>query len=475
MSKILIVEDETIIRNALRKLLERNQYEVSEAPSVKEATSKFSLKDFDLIISDLRLPGAPGTDLIKLAGETPVLIMTSYASLRSAVDSMRMGAVDYVAKPFDHDEMVNAVKRVIGKAKAANKAVAQQQGLTASKAIAGMIGSSDVMQDLYNRIHKVAPTAATVLIHGETGTGKELVARALHEESQRNNHLMISVNCAAIPETLIESELFGHEKGAFTGAASNREGLIAAADGGTLFLDEIGELPLEAQARLLRVLQEGEVRPLGSVESRKVDVRLVAATHRDLRKLAKEGKFREDLYFRINVVQLTLPPLRERGRDIINIAESLLQRYCTQFGKSQLRLSTDAVDAIMAYSWPGNVRELENAMQRAVILCEDSNEISSLLLSIDADSPAQNTLETSELLFGQPRTLGGNNNLRPAKEASEDLSLEDYFQRFVIEHQDSMSETELARKLGVSRKCLWERRQRLGIPRTKNSAASLAK
>jgi two-component system response regulator HydG len=473
MSKILIVEDETIIRNALRKLLERNQYEVSEAPSVKEATSKFNLKDFDLIISDLRLPGAPGTDLIKLAGETPVLIMTSYASLRSAVDSMRMGAVDYVAKPFDHDEMVNAVKRVIGKAKAANKAVAQ--GLTASKAIAGMIGSSDVMQDLYNRIHKVAPTAATVLIHGETGTGKELVARALHEESQRNNHLMISVNCAAIPDTLIESELFGHEKGAFTGAASNREGLVAAADGGTLFLDEIGELPLEAQARLLRVLQEGEVRPLGSVESRKVDVRLVAATHRDLRKLAKEGKFREDLYFRINVVQLTLPPLRERGRDIINIAESLLQRYCSQFGKSQLRLSTDAVDAIMAYSWPGNVRELENAMQRAVILCEDSNEISSLLLSIDADSSPQETLDTGDMIFGQARTLGGNGVARPVKEVSEDLSLEDYFQRFVIEHQDSMSETELARKLGVSRKCLWERRQRLGIPRTKNSASSLAK
>ncbi|RYY04945.1 MAG: sigma-54-dependent Fis family transcriptional regulator [Gammaproteobacteria bacterium] len=473
MSKILIVEDETIIRNALRKLLERNQYEVSEAPSVKEATSKFSLKDFDLIISDLRLPGAPGTDLIKLAGETPVLIMTSYASLRSAVDSMRMGAVDYVAKPFDHDEMVNAVKRVIGKAKAANKVATQ--GLTASKAIAGMIGSSDVMQDLYNRIHKVAPTAATVLIHGETGTGKELVARALHEESQRNNHLMISVNCAAIPETLIESELFGHEKGAFTGAASNREGLVAAADGGTLFLDEIGELPLEAQARLLRVLQEGEVRPLGSVESRKVDVRLVAATHRDLRKLAKEGKFREDLYFRINVVQLTLPPLRERGRDIINIAESLLQRYCTQFGKPQLKLSADAVDAIMAYAWPGNVRELENAMQRAVILCEDSNEISSLLLSIESDSPSQNTLETGDMIFGQTRTLAGNPIQRPTKEASEDLSLEDYFQRFVIEHQDSMSETELARKLGVSRKCLWERRQRLGIPRTKNSASSLAK
>ncbi len=474
MSKILIVEDETIIRTALRKLLERNLYEVCEAPSVKEATTKFNLKDFDLIVSDLRLPGAPGTDLIKLAGETPVLIMTSYASLRSAVDSMRMGAVDYVAKPFDHDEMVTAVKRVIGKAKIIDKNSPQAAGLvgtTASKAIAGMIGSSDVMQDLYNRIHKVAPTAATVLIHGETGTGKELVARALHEESQRNNHLMISVNCAAIPETLIESELFGHEKGAFTGAATNREGLVAAADGGTLFLDEIGELPLEAQARLLRVLQEGEVRPLGSVESRKVDVRLVVATHRDLRKLAKEGKFREDLYFRINVVQLTLPPLRERGKDIISIAESLLQRYCSQFGKSQLRLSTDAIDAIMSYQWPGNVRELENAIQRAVILCEDSSEISAQLLSIDSDAPIPEMVDAANTLFGQARTLLGTPPLN-SNGANQDLSLEDYFQRFVLEHQDSMSETELARKLGVSRKCLWERRQRLGIPRTKNSAAS---
>jgi two-component system, NtrC family, response regulator HydG len=471
MSKILIVEDETIIRTALRKLLERNQYDVSEAPSVKEATTRFQLKDFDLIVSDLRLPGAPGTDLIKLAGVTPVLIMTSYASLRSAVDSMRMGAVDYVAKPFDHDEMLTAVKRVIGKAKAANKAAAVVAGnLTASNAIAGMIGSSDVMKELYNRIHKVAPTNATVLIHGETGTGKELVARALHEESSRNNHLMISVNCAAIPETLIESELFGYEKGAFTGAATNREGLVAAADGGTLFLDEIGELPLEAQARMLRVLQEGEVRPLGAVESRKVDVRLVAATHRDLRKLAKEGKFREDLYFRINVVQLELPPLRERGRDMINIAEALLQRYCTQFGKPLLKLSSSAIDTVMSYNWPGNVRELENAMQRAVILCEDSSEIGGQLLSIDMDNSDLDE-DTGSSLFESQRLASRNTgNARAA--GQEDLSLEDYFQRFVLEHQDSMSETELARKLGVSRKCLWERRQRLGIPRSKSTAAT---
>lgn len=337
MSKILIVEDEVIIRTALRKLLTRNKYDVKEASSVKEATSKYSIEAFDLIVSDLRLPGAPGTDLIQLAGDVPVLIMTSYASLRSAVDSMRMGAVDYIAKPFDHDEMLTAVKRVLSKSERAQQPTAGTSGNTDS--VAGMIGSSLQMKELYSKIHKVAPTNATVLINGETGTGKELVAKALHSESPRTNNALISVNCAAIPDTLIEAELFGHEKGAFTGAASNREGLVAAADGGTLFLDEIGELPMDAQARLLRVLQEGEVRPIGSVESRKVDVRLVAATHRDLGKLAREGKFREDLYFRINVVQIKLPPLRERGKDILALAETFVLRYCKANNKPPLTLS----------------------------------------------------------------------------------------------------------------------------------------
>lgn len=460
MSHILIVEDEPIIRMALRKLLERNKYVVSEAGSVKEATTKHNLAGFDLIISDLRLPGAPGTDLITVSGEVPVLIMTSYASLRSAVDSMRMGAVDYIAKPFDHDEMLAAVKRVIGKASRAAKEPAPENPV----GVASMIGNSNAMKNLYAKIHRVAPTGATVLVHGETGTGKELVAKAIHAESPRGDKPLISVNCAAIPETLIEAELFGHEKGAFTGAASMREGLVAAADGGTLFLDEIGELPLEAQARLLRVLQEGEVRPIGSVESRKVDVRLVAATHRDLRKLAKEGKFREDLYYRINVVQLELPPLRERGRDILLLAEHMLRRYCAQFGKPLLTLSPEAIQAITTYIWPGNVRELENAIQRAIILCQDDQEIGHELLEIDLDLVEVDQDDEPDDV--QPRkTLG-----KAKEDPAEDLSLEDYFQRFVLEHQDTMSETELAKKLGVSRKCLWERRQRLGIPRKKATA-----
>jgi len=455
VSKILIVEDEPIIRTALRKLLTRNKHDVTEAGSVTEATTKHTLSDFELIISDLRLPGAPGTDLITLAGDIPVLIMTSYASLRSAVDSMRMGAVDYIAKPFDHDEMIAAVKRVMSKT--AKKQAANQSIKEKSDAIAGMIGSSPAIKEIYAKIHKVSPTNATVLVLGETGTGKELVANAIHTESPRNGKPLISVNCAAIPETLIEAELFGHEKGAFTGAATNREGLVAAADGGTLFLDEIGELPLEAQARLLRVLQEGEVRPIGSIESRKVNVRLVAATHRDLAKLSKEGKFREDLYFRINVVQLKLPPLRDRGKDILKLAETFVVRYCKEMNKDTLTLTPEAIQAITTYTWPGNIRELENAIQRAVILCDDEKQLDHTHLSIDLDLVHMDDDNGAEQ----------SNGTATRNDPTEDLSLEDYFQRFVLEHQDSMSETELAKKLGVSRKCLWERRQRLGIPRKK--------
>ncbi len=475
MPHILIVEDETIIRSALRRLLERNQYQVSEAGSVQEAQERFSIASFDLIISDLRLPGAPGTELIKLGEGTPVLIMTSYASLRSAVDSMKMGAVDYIAKPFDHDEMLQAAARILrdrhnapaaAAERPANKAGAEKPAAQNVNGDIGIIGSCPPMQDLYSKIRKVAPTDSNVLIQGESGTGKELVARALHNLSKRAKAPMISVNCAAIPETLIESELFGHEKGAFTGASAGRAGLVEAADGGTLFLDEIGELPLEAQARLLRVLQEGEIRRVGSVQSQKVDVRLIAATHRDLKSLAKLGQFREDLYYRLHVIALKLPPLRERGADVGEIAKAFLIRQSARIGRTDLRFAADAEQAIRQYSWPGNVRELENAVERSVILSE-STEISAELLGIDIELA---DLQDTDDFVGLPSQQNGANNT--AHDPTEDLSLEDYFQHFVLEHQDHMTETELARKLGVSRKCLWERRQRLGIPRRKSSVAS---
>jgi two-component system response regulator HydG len=285
------------------------------------------------------------------------------------------------------------------------------------------------------------------------------VAKAIHRESKRANAPMICVNCAAIPETLIESELFGYEKGAFTGANTNRMGLIEAADGGTLFLDEIGELPLEAQARLLRFIQEDEIRRIGSVQSKKVDVRLITATHRNLKKLAEEGKFRQDLYYRINVMRLELPPLRERGKDILQIAEMLLARFCAEMEKPPKHFSPKAIQALTTYRWPGNIREMENVIERAVILNDDA-EIDHDMLDIDLELVKVDPF----VEFDEPRKQAPR---APANEPDEGLSLEDYFQRFVMEHQDYMSETELAKKLGVSRKCLWERRQRLGLPRSK--------
>jgi two-component system response regulator HydG len=466
MQQILVVEDESVIRTALRRLLERNGYEVAEAASVQEAENKYSITDYDLIISDLRLPGAPGTDLIKRAGDVPVLIMTSYASLRSAVDSMRMGAVDYIAKPFDHGDLVNAVQRIIADHPTARDVEPEGnkgRGQGKDAKLTGIIGNCPAMVTLFDHIKRVSPTDSTVLVLGETGTGKELVARSVHEHSQRAAKTLISVNCAAIPETLIESELFGYEKGAFTGANASRMGLIEAADGGTLFLDEIGELPMEAQARLLRFIQEGEIRRIGSVHSRKVDVRLICATHRNLPTLAAEGQFRQDLYYRINVLRLSLPPLRERGKDILHLAERMLQRQAERLTRDNLILSPRAIQAITTYQWPGNVRELEHAIERAVVLT-DGNEIDNEALGIDLELVNINRIRGQAGIAGvQQPARGQQVNTDPA----EDLSLEDYFQRFVLEHQDSMSETELAQKLGISRKCLWERRQRFEIPRKK--------
>ncbi len=456
MNRILIVEDESIIRSALKRLLEKNGYEISDAESVSEATERFSLDNFDLIISDLRLPGAPGTDLIGLATNVPVLIMTSYASLKSAVDAMKLGAVDYIAKPFDHDEMLKTVATILEQ-KEQRGAAPQELASTDNKdGKTHIIGSCQAMQELDRRIQKVARTDATVLILGESGTGKELAARAIHEQSGRANKPMICVNCAAIPETLIESELFGHEKGAFTGATSGRSGLIEAADGGTLFLDEIGELPLEAQARLLRFLQEGEIRRVGAVQAVTVDVRLIAATHRDLKNRARNGEFREDLYYRLYVMELRMPPLRDREADILELARAFLAKQGDKLGCEQLSFSPDALELMRRYPWPGNVRELENAIERAVILA-DCDRITPDLLGIEVEPQSLSELEASYI--SQPEVQA------PREQNRTDLSLDDYFQRFVLENQDTMSETELAKTLGISRKSLWERRQKLGIPR----------
>ena len=430
---ILIVEDEVVIRSSLKKYLGKQGFSVTEAGSVEEADAT-PLNKFDLIITDLRLPGPPGTDIIARANPTPVLVMTSYASVSSAVDAMKQGAVDYIAKPFDYEEMLSTINGILHKPEPSRAPMD------------GMLGQCSAMRQVFERITKVAPTDTNVLILGESGTGKELVAKAIHTASKQANGPIISVNCAAIPDTLIESELFGHEKGAFTGATNRRLGLVEAANGGTLFLDEIGELPLDAQARLLRVLQEGEVRRVGSVETTRVKVRLIAATHRDLKALTVTGQFREDLYYRLNVMKLVLPALRDRGSDIIELANYFLHQTCDKLEKPCLSFEEETLSLMSSYRWPGNIRELENAIERAVILAE-TKTISPDLLAIDFEQQIQ--IEDEEL-------------------ETEDLSLEDYFQKFVMENQDHMTETELAQKLGISRKALWQKRQKLLIPRVRS-------
>jgi len=441
MPQILIIEDEVVIRAALQRLLERNGYTVAAAGSVTEAEKNFPLNDYDLIIADLRLPGPPGTEILKLVDDIPVLIMTSYASVRSAVEAMKMGAVDYIAKPFDHDELILTIKRVLHQSSLERQNQALKSDLSRCYPVSGMIGNSPPMLQVFERIRRVAPTDTTVLILGESGTGKELVARAVHEQSQRQDAPLIAVNCAAIPENLIESELFGHEKGAFTGAVDTHRGLVEAAHGGTLFLDEIGELPAEAQARLLRVLQEGEIRRVGSTQSRRVDVRLIAATHRDLKQQVEDGDFRSDLYFRLHVMEIALPPLRERGDDIYQLAERLLENSCRRLNRPAMHFSAEALHNLQQHTWPGNVREMENMIERAVILA-DGTTINSDMLGLQSQTALEKTA-----------TPAG------------DLSLDDYFVRFVHEHQHNMTETELAKRLGISRKTLWQKRQKFNIPK----------
>ncbi|MCU7936860.1 MAG: sigma-54 dependent transcriptional regulator [Candidatus Thiodiazotropha sp. (ex Dulcina madagascariensis)] len=446
MNQILIIEDEVVIRGAVKRLLERNGYQVAEAGSIEEAQQRHRPITFDLIISDVRLPGAPGTEIIDLVAPVPVLIMTSYASIRSAVEAMKLGAIDYIAKPFDHDELLMVVERIIKQDRQLRQREILKSEVEKSYPVRGMVGECPAMIDVFRRIDKVAPTDATVLILGESGTGKELVARALHERSHRSQSPFIVFNCAAVPESRVEAELFGPQDEQET----RRGGLLAKAHGGTLFMDEVGELSMAAQARLLRVLQGDDYTAQPAAVQPQPDIRIIAATHRDIRKLVQQQTFRSDLYFRLRVVEMTLPPLRERGNDIKALAKFLLAKSCRQLNRPSLSLGRSALEAIRRYHWPGNVRELANTIERAVILC-DEGHITPELLAID------HHITTSRSIADNP---------------NDNLSLEEYFRHFVLDNQDHMTETELAKKLGISRKALWERRQRFGIPREKKGKKS---
>ncbi len=446
MSHILVVEDEPIILESLIRLLERQGHRVTGVSSVPEA-EEHSIDMYDLIISDLRLPGEPGTSLITRAAPIPVLIMTSYSTVQSAVDAMKLGAIDYISKPFNHDEMIMTVKRILDNAITEQQNTILQQEVARDYPVQSMIGYCESMLQVTDRINRVAPTETTVLILGETGTGKELVARAIHAQSKHRNHTLICVNCAAFAENLIESELFGHEKGAFSGAMQMKKGLIETANGGNLFLDEIGDLPLEAQASLLRVLKDGEIRRVGSSQAIKVDVRILAASHKNLQKMVDQQLFREDLYYHLNVFELDLPPLRERGSDMKMLADSILTKMSHRIHRKPIIFDEKAYAELSKYSWPGNVRELENVIERAVILCSS--------LRIEAEDLALSIADAA--------------NQQPLSELEQQLSLDDYFVSFVKKFQSQFNETELAKMLGVSRKNLWEKRQRLEIPSRKEA------
>ena len=444
MSNILVVEDEPVIQESLQQLLRRQGYDVTGVASVAEAEEN-SINMYDLIISDLRLPGEPGTELIARAAPTPVLIMTSYSTVQSAVEAMKQGAVDYMSKPFNHEEMILTVKRILDKTSIEQQNTILRKEVARNYPIDGMVAHCEPMLDVLDRIRRVATTNTTALIVGETGTGKELVARAIHSQSERRKQALVSVNCAAFAENQIESELFGHERGAFTGALQMKKGLIETANGATLFLDEIGELPLDAQARLLRVLQDNEIRRVGSNKMIRVDVRVLAATHKNLAKMVAQQSFRKDLYYRLNVFEINLPPLRERGNDIKLLADTMLTKMTQRTHRKSMAFGEDAYQQMFRYQWPGNVRELKNVIERAVILKPGS--------SIEAEDLALNNLTTAQQL--------------PLYELENRLSLDDYFVSFVKKYQLQYNETELARMLGISRKNLWERRQRFEIPSRK--------
>jgi len=370
---ILVVDDEEIMREILDTLLAREGYHVRLASNAEEGLDMARSFPFDAAIVDVMMPGMDGLamleELKKLDDELPVLMVTAFASVETAITAMKRGAFDYITKPFKNDEVLVVVRNAVERRQLMAENTALRQNLQAQyQKFAGIIGRSPRMKQVFDLIIQAAPSRSTILITGESGTGKELVARAIHSNSPRADRAFVTVNSGNLPPDLLESTLFGHVKGAFTGAIYPKKGLCDLADKGSIFFDEIGNIPSDTQAKLLRVMQEREFMRLGGMETIKVDVRIIAATNCDLRQMVSEGRFREDLYYRLHVINIYLPPLRERKDDIPYLAQHFLEKYTAENGKPTLDLTADALDLMMEYDWPGNVRELENVVERAVVL-----------------------------------------------------------------------------------------------------------
>lgn len=447
--KILVVDDERDICKALDFLLRSEGYAVTVSYSGEDATEKLKKEHFDVVITDLKMDKVDGVAVLEKAKElssgTAVVIMTAFASVESAVETMKKGASDYIVKPFLNEEIKITIKRVLEQKRLVEENIALRQQLSQRMGCMDFVANSEAMLSVIATLEKVIPTKSNILMLGESGTGKGLIAEMVHCNSPRRDKPFISINCSAIPEGLLESELFGYKKGAFTGAVADKTGLITMADQGTLFLDEIGDMPPNLQAKLLKVLESSEVTPLGDTRSRVVDVRLITATNQDLEQKIKEKAFREDLYYRLNVIEIRIPPLRERKEDILMLVNHFLKRYSEENKKTIKGFDSDAMGILMKYEWPGNVRELRNVTERAVVLCPGD------------------VITAAEL----PDKLKKNGSAPPGQQetSSLKLSVSEYEKTVILNvyHAQNRNKEETAKVLGVDLATLYRKLKKYGI------------
>jgi two-component system, NtrC family, response regulator AtoC len=477
-TRILVADDEQNLRRVLAALLRRDNYEVVQASDGAEAITMMS-QNIDVVITDLRMPQATGMDVLQHAAKhqphIPVIMITAYGSVGQAVEAIKSGAFDYIEKPFEQDVIRATVRKAVGQA-LANRVAPRTEIYSMSgpqtRGRYGLIGTSAEMQSVFSIIERVADTPSTVLITGESGTGKELVAKALHEHSSRKDGPFIKINCAAIPKNLMESELFGYEKGAFTGAVNSKPGRFELADNGTLFLDEIGEIPVEMQVKLLRAIQESEFERVGGLKTIKVNVRLITATNRDLEQEISRGNFREDLYYRLNVVPLQIPPLRKRQGDIRILVTHILTRFNERLKKNVEGLTDEAIAALEAHPWPGNIRELENILERTILFCRSQrielDELPDELTGADGTVEAA-AVETSDKTEG-PAEFSGETSLKDIVKAETIRVERELIVRALDETTGNV--TQAARLLKISRKSLQMKMKEFGLREKEVNAAS---
>lgn len=450
--RVLIVDDERGMCEMLAADLELRGLEAVWTISPQDAFEKLKADDYHVVLTDLKMPGMSGTELceriVANRPDVPVVVMTAFGSLETAVDAMRAGAYDFVTKPVETDMLALTIQRAVRHHDLQEKVKVLSEEVEHLKRFDQILGTSLPMHKLYDQLVRIADSEASVLIMGESGTGKELVARAIHEKSRRREKPFVAINCAALPDTLLESELFGHAKGAFTDARGTRKGLFLEAEGGTLLLDEIGDFPMTTQAKLLRALEEQRLRPVGGDQEIPFDVRILSATNRDLETAVEEGRFREDLYFRINVIQVEVPPLRARGSDVLLLAQYFVELFAARAAKKVTGLSNKVAEKLMAYAWPGNVRELRNVVERAVALTRYES------LAVDDLPEKIRDYRSSQVLIG-------------GSDPTDLISLEDVERRYILHVLQAVggNKTLAARVLGLDRKTLYRKLHQYGVMR----------